>query len=105
VKASASRLLIELAATAVASPAILFVLLLLHAFNVLAFIALPVVSLGRVLSDWIDMKTTQSIGAGLNNSLDVTLGLDLILLLLWTWLLLAILVTLTDRFLLRRKHI
>jgi hypothetical protein len=104
-KAGTKRFLIELVATAIASPAILFTLLLLHAFSVLAFIAMPVVSLGRVLSDWIELKTIQSIGAGLTNNLDVTFGLDLVLLVLWTWLLLALLVTLTDRFLLRRRHI
>jgi hypothetical protein len=99
------RLVLKLVITAIASPLVLLLLLFLHAFNVLAFISFPAILLGSKISEWIEAKSAQSIGAGLNNGLEITILVNYILVPLWTWLLLMIIVTLVERFTPRREKV
>jgi hypothetical protein len=97
------RLVLKLVVTAIASPLVILLLLLIHAFDLLAFISFPAIFLGSRISDWIEAKSAQSIGAGLNNGLEITILVNCILTPLWTWLLLVIIVTLVERFIQRRE--
>ena len=100
---STKRLVLKLFVTAIASPLVLLLLLFLHALNVLAFISFPAVLLGSRISGWIEAKSAQSIGAGLNNGLEITILVDYILIPVWTWLLLMIIVTLVEKLIPRRE--
>ena len=101
-KANTKRLFIELAATAVASPLLLVLLLLIHAFNVLAVLAYPTLPVVKPLANWINALSPPQ-GSGWFPWLGAAILAEMILLPLWIWILLMILVKLVERLKPRRE--
>ena len=101
-KANTKRLLIELTATGVASPLLLFLLLLVHAFQAFAVLAYPTVPVANALSGWIQAIDPPQGGGWLPNLGSAILA-EIILLPLWTWILLMIGVKLVERFIPKRE--
>jgi hypothetical protein len=101
-KVNKRRLLIELTATAVASPILLFLLIRLNASNILAVLAFPTLPLARVASNMILAASPPQ--GGWFPGLGATLLAEVFILPLWTWILLLILVKLVERFIPRREN-
>jgi len=95
-KTGTRRLLIELVATAVASPVILLLLLLLHAYTVLAILAYPTLPLLKAVSGWVHVNYPSQ-GGGWFPGLGEAMLAEVFILPVWTWLLLMILVRLFGR--------
>jgi hypothetical protein len=101
-KPTTKRILIELAATAVASPLLLLLLLVTRALTVLAILAAPTIPLVRLLSGWIDTISPPPGGVWLSGLANAALA-EVILLPIWTWFLLMVIVELFQRFKPRRE--
>jgi hypothetical protein len=96
------RLIVELAATALASPLLLLLLALTHAYGVLWWFAVPIIALRF---NWIDhfFHPLESLGTSFH--VDGIFLVDAILMWLWAWLQLMLVVKLIERLIIRRREI
>jgi hypothetical protein len=95
-KASKRRFVLELAATAIASPLLLGLLLLTHAYRIAWFIAFPVIWFGRTIAGWISLKLPGQ-DDGWFGGLTTIAIVDAVLLWVYTWALLICALKLFER--------
>jgi hypothetical protein len=100
--AANKRLTIELVATGIASPVFLVLMILVHAYHVIAVLTVIVTPLGQLLGDWLNRLFPPTGGVWFAPLGNVLLA-DMILESLLTWILLMTAVKLLQRFVLKRR--
>jgi len=101
--AGRKRLIIELAATGVAPPLVMLILVLVRAAKALVWIALPVLYLGRAITSLIE-KFFPTQGGGWFQGLGTALIVDGVLMWIVVWMVLFAIVKLIEKLIGRKKR-
>jgi hypothetical protein len=102
-KAGRKRLILELAATGIAPPLVMLLLVFMRAARALVWIALPIFYLGRMITSLID-KVSPPQGAGWFEGLGTALIVDFILMWIFLWVILFAIVKLIEKLIERKKR-